>query len=133
MIVAICIKLGPISSSFVAAMKAFQRTATRRNVTRDLVDVASLLHVSLCKPFQCRKDKAKGDQTWSMLVLLTFQRSMMSKMSILQEVLEFPELGMEAVWKIEAAMSRVLPPNDTAIQHWRIRRIKENRCDYAID
>jgi hypothetical protein len=79
-IVAICIKLGPISSSFVAAMKAFQRTATRRNVTRDLVDVASLLHVSLCKPFQCRKDKAKGDQTWSMLVLLTFQRSMMSKM-----------------------------------------------------
>lgn len=59
--------------------------------------------------------------------------SMMSKMSILQEVLEFPELGMEAVWKIEAAMSRVLPPNDTVIQHWRIRRIKENRCDYAID
>lgn len=32
--------------------------------------------------------------------------SMMSKMSILQEVLEFPELGMEAVWKIEAVMSR---------------------------
>lgn len=59
--------------------------------------------------------------------------SMMSKMSILQEVLEFPELGMEAVWKIEAAMSRVLPPNDAVIQHWRIRRIKENRCDYAID